>query len=305
VSPPIVLLLVLAGAQPRIAVLDLKARVAVSADLAQAVTDDVVAEVRRLLPNAKVISADEIRSTLKYDLQKRDLGCNVASCLSEIGGALGVELLVTGTLSKFGKTYLLSLKTIDPRAATVTHEYTQQIGGESDEALLAAVAPGVRQLFPELASPPQAVIPAPLILVPPEASPEPQPKAPIQTPPRDQADLFAGPAARTRATKAPPDAVSLQQPRTGSSNEWRPVVGWTGVGLSIAALAAGGILLGVAANERSAANSDPTAAGAYNKNQTANTENAAAIGALIGAGVLLIPSLVLLLLPHDPAPSLN
>ncbi len=287
--------------------LDLKARVAVSAELAQAVTDDVVAEVRRLLPNAKVISADEIRSTLKYDLQKRDLGCNVASCLSEIGGALGVELLDTGTLSKFGKTYLLSLKTIDPRAATVTHEYTQQIGGESDEALLAAVAPGVRQIFPDLDSPPQAVIPAPLILVPPEASPEPQPKAQTQTTARDQGALVAEPTAHTQATKAPPDAVSLQQPRPASSpNEWMPVVGWTGIGLSVAALAAGGILLGVAANERSSANSDPTAAGTYNKTQTANTENAAGIGALIGAGVLLVPALVLLgSWPHDPAPSIN
>jgi len=289
----LILLLALTTAGPRIAVLDLKARVGVSAELAQAITDDVVSEVRRLLPRAKVISADEIRSTVKYDLQKRDLGCDVTSCLSEIGGALGVELLVTGTLSKFGKTYLLSLKTIDPRLATVAHEYTQKIAGDSEEALLAAVAPGVRQLFPELVLPPEPVTPAPLILAPLEAPVTP-PMAHIEPPGRDRTNLLAEPTPRVQS--APP---------RNTSSDWMPVVGWTGVGLSIAALAAGGILLGVAANERSAANSDPTSLGLDLKTQRENTANAAAIGALIGGGVLLIPSFVLLLTHPDPPPASN
>jgi len=273
-----ILFLGLMTAAPRIAVLDVKARVGVTNELAQAVTDDVVAEVRRLLPNARVVSADEIRSTLKYDLTKRDMGCDVTACLAEIGGALGVEQLVTGTLSKFGSTYLLSLKLVDPRSASVKRQFTKQIGGQSDEALLQAVAQGVGELFPEVPSPLQA--PAPPPPVPPTITHQPAPTAAV----------------------APPETLPA---KSADANTWMPVVGWTGLGLSIASLAAGGILLGVAANQRSAANADPTAAGTYDKTQTANAESTAAIGCLVAGGVLLIPSLVFLLIPHHPASPSN
>ena len=148
------LLLVLgSAAAPRIAVLDVKSRVGVSPELAEGITDDVVIEVRRRVPRATVVSAEEIRSMIGFEQQKSKLGCQETSCLAEIGGALGVDFLLTGSLARFGSTYLLSLQLVETRAAQVKRQASFQLQGKSDDALLAAVRKAVEQLFPARSGP--------------------------------------------------------------------------------------------------------------------------------------------------------
>jgi hypothetical protein len=87
--------------RPRLAVLDLGASGA-SASLAAAVGGVVANEIDRL-GAFKVITADSIRAMLALEKQKEMLGCSAdLSCLAEIGGALGVDYLVSGRVVALG-----------------------------------------------------------------------------------------------------------------------------------------------------------------------------------------------------------
>jgi hypothetical protein len=144
-----------AAAPPRIAVLDVKALVGVSEQLGQAVTNVVVLETRRHATGRSVIGADEVRAMVGLQREKSLLGCGDTSCLTEIGGALGAERIVIGSLSLFGKsTYLLDLKLLDTRTARVLQEGSARFG--SEDAIPDAVASAVAALFP--GSAPEAAV---------------------------------------------------------------------------------------------------------------------------------------------------
>ncbi len=151
------LVLVLCGASPafaeggRIAVLDMRAKLNVKPELTAALTDSLITEVRRR-SGVKVIGSDEVRQMLTFHTTKQQLGCDDTACLAEIGGALGADQLVTTTLSRFGETYLLTLRLIDVRHASVIRDASEQSGTSSDESALALVSKGVAELFPGGAS---------------------------------------------------------------------------------------------------------------------------------------------------------
>jgi len=87
-------------ARPKLAILDLGAS-GVSASLAAAAGGVVANELDRL-GAFKVITSDAIRAMLVLEKQKEMLGCHDASCLAEIGGALGVDYLVSGRVTALG-----------------------------------------------------------------------------------------------------------------------------------------------------------------------------------------------------------
>lgn len=84
--------------QPRLAVLDLVANGA-SKELASA-TGGVVANELDRLGVFKVVTSDAIRALLAFEKQRQMLGCTEAGCVTEIGGALGVDYLVSGKVSR-------------------------------------------------------------------------------------------------------------------------------------------------------------------------------------------------------------
>ena len=132
---------------PRIAVLDVRPHGGVSADISQGVTSVVVLDVRKAAQGATVVGADEIRAMIGLEHEKQLLGCTEGSCLAEIGGALGAERLVIGSLSRFGETYLLDLKLLDSRTAKVLGEGSARF--QQEDALPDAVAQSVEGLFPK------------------------------------------------------------------------------------------------------------------------------------------------------------
>jgi hypothetical protein len=87
-------------ARPKLAILDLGAS-GVSSSLAAAAGGVVANELDRL-GAFKVITSDAIRAMLVLEKQKEMLGCADASCLAEIGGALGVDYLVSGRVTALG-----------------------------------------------------------------------------------------------------------------------------------------------------------------------------------------------------------
>lgn len=68
----------------------------------------------------EVITQNDVKQLLDLEASKQLMGCDAdASCMAEIGNAVGVPYIVTGTLAKVGSSYVLNLSTVDVRAAQV------------------------------------------------------------------------------------------------------------------------------------------------------------------------------------------
>jgi hypothetical protein len=145
----------------KLVVLDIQARFGVGPELATALTDAVVLEVRRHKARQSVVGADEVRAMIGLEKQKALLGCTDTACLAEIGGAMGAREVLMGTLARFGNAYLLTLRLVDTRAGTVSAEASARVASGSDEALLDEVAKAVAQLFPAPVPAPAAAVTEP------------------------------------------------------------------------------------------------------------------------------------------------
>lgn len=179
-----VLLSATAPALPKIAVMDVVVRAGVPTSVASVLSDGIVAEVRRRRARSQVISADEIRAMLQVVGERQKLGCRGdkdVACIAEIGGALGADQMVTGTLGKLGRTYVFSLKLIDVSRARVLRSASVNLKTHEDDELLASATNLVAQLFPDV----QAPLLTPVIAPTPEAPvvPEAAVAAPVATPP--------------------------------------------------------------------------------------------------------------------------
>jgi hypothetical protein len=87
-----------AQAKPKIAVLDFSAHGA-SKELASAAGGVAANELDRMA-TFQIVTADAIRNMLAFEKQRQMLGCADAGCMAEIGGALGVDWLVSGKVTK-------------------------------------------------------------------------------------------------------------------------------------------------------------------------------------------------------------
>jgi hypothetical protein len=84
--------------KPKLAVLDLAANGA-SRELASAAGGVAASELDRL-GVFKIVTSDAIRDMLAFEKQRQMLGCADSGCIAEIGGALGVDYLVSGKVSR-------------------------------------------------------------------------------------------------------------------------------------------------------------------------------------------------------------
>lgn len=68
-----------------------------------------------------VVTAADINALLGLERQKQLLGCgdDGASCMAELGSALGAKLILSGSLAKLGERYQLNLQSIDSGSAQV------------------------------------------------------------------------------------------------------------------------------------------------------------------------------------------
>nr|WP_228531019.1 MULTISPECIES: CsgG/HfaB family protein [Myxococcaceae] len=103
-----------AEAKPRLLVTDLSAQ-GVSAQEAAALTDAVVQSLteRNLF---EVLSRRDVETLLTAERQRQLLGtcdARAEACAQDVGGALGARYVLSGSLSKLGPTYELSLQVLD------------------------------------------------------------------------------------------------------------------------------------------------------------------------------------------------
>src|SRR5512142_402783 len=134
-SAGLLALALLAAPPPKVAVMPLASVEGVPGKTAEALTEAVGAEVRRR-SGGQVITQREIGTLLSLEQQKAMLGCQSDACFAEIGGALGVDVVVSGTLSVLGESWLFHLELLDPRKAAVLRASDRRLrGGTVDDVL--------------------------------------------------------------------------------------------------------------------------------------------------------------------------
>jgi TolB-like protein len=135
----------------KIAVLDLQAR-GVDPALVQSAGTLIASELNKL-EVFKVISREDIRNMLSFERDRQNLGCEgdqgCIAQLAEIGGALGVEYIIAGSLAKLGESLVLSLTLNNTRTATVENRVTENVAGKSD-ALIGAISRNAKVLVSKI-----------------------------------------------------------------------------------------------------------------------------------------------------------
>ena len=132
----------------RVAVLNLIGRglPAQDADVPLLVTEVITNEVAAA-SGCDVISPADIRSMVDFDAARQECDVTSASCLSEIGPALGVEYLVAGTLGRLGSDYVISLRLVELATTRVEARAEEVVTGQA-EKLRGTAQQVARSLFP-------------------------------------------------------------------------------------------------------------------------------------------------------------
>jgi len=137
------------AAKPKLAVMPLLAS-GVEDRIATALTDILAVE---LSSRFAVVSRDEIAAMLGLEVLKQAMGCDEVSCTTEIAGALGVDFLVTGNVTRLADKLQLKLTLFDSREMQVLARVLKRAvldETQYESAIIAAVA----ELWP---APPQVL----------------------------------------------------------------------------------------------------------------------------------------------------
>ncbi|NOZ86409.1 MAG: hypothetical protein GXP49_09080 [Deltaproteobacteria bacterium] len=132
-----------AADKEKLAVTRLTAKGGISQDQLDVLADMVATELRKT-GRYEVISKEDIESMLGLEKSKEFLGCDDASCMAEIGGALGVDLVVSGNVAKFGHVFAVNLKLINIKKAKVISSVFRKVNGE--QALLDDMGGAVKEM---------------------------------------------------------------------------------------------------------------------------------------------------------------
>jgi hypothetical protein len=149
----------------KIAVLDLQSERGVDAGLVKLLNELLLTEFGKH-GKYEVIGLSDIKNMLNLEQTKRLLDCTDTVCLSEVGGALGVERLGVASIGKVGGLYLVNVKVIDVRNSRVEGRVSHKVRG-TEEELVWAITAAVQELVTGKPPPPR-VHPAAADLQPPQ-----------------------------------------------------------------------------------------------------------------------------------------
>jgi hypothetical protein len=83
----------------------------------------------------EVISREDIKNLLTHEQDRMLLGCSNDECLVKIGGVLGAENLVAGSVGMVGKKYVINVQLLDVRQAKVQKRVERQFEGTRERLL--------------------------------------------------------------------------------------------------------------------------------------------------------------------------
>ena len=96
--------------RPGLAALNIEAERGVDKSLVKMLSDAVLSQLKSSGRFASVIGSSDIQAMISMEQQKQALGCDEDNCLAQLGGALGVPYLFTGSLGSVGGRFMLNLK---------------------------------------------------------------------------------------------------------------------------------------------------------------------------------------------------
>lgn len=134
----------------KLAVTRLVARTGVDQPTADLFGDALIGELRKHAGLA-VTDPKEIAAVLGAEREKQLLGCSDNSCMAELGGALGVDNLLAGTVGRVGKSLIVSLTIVDSKKGDSLTSLTERLKSSSDEAFFDELPRMVTQLLKPLA----------------------------------------------------------------------------------------------------------------------------------------------------------
>jgi len=140
------------------------------------ILDDLVASQMIPYTQYKIITAKDIEGLLGFDALKQAFDCNANSCMQELGGALGVSQIITGSISKLGSKVIFTLTRIDTQRAEVLGRGSASTQADDDDQLINGLAQSLRAVMLSLhgQAPPKVAMatpePAPIVEVVTESS---------------------------------------------------------------------------------------------------------------------------------------
>jgi len=202
-----------AASRVKIAVTDIRSVQGVAPGTATILSDIVVSEVARA--GYDVVSHADITAILGFEKQKKVLGCSEdSSCLAEIGGALGVDFMLTGQVGQIGTRNRVSLLLVDTKKARVVAR-SAQFSDQNEDALVRAAESALKEVLAGIRAA-QAAAQAPAASAPAAVKAAPPPAKTIPPP-------AASPAAKTATSLAavpPPEKPAAAQVSASASPRW-------------------------------------------------------------------------------------
>lgn len=93
--------------------------------LARAAAGLIAVELSRI-ERFDVLSDADVARIVELEGQKQTLGCSTSSCLAEIAGAMGANLVVFGEITRLGEVRVMTLNLFDSQAASSLGRVSQQ-----------------------------------------------------------------------------------------------------------------------------------------------------------------------------------
>ena len=142
-----------AGRATKVVVLPLVPLGGVVKETAQLLGDALAGELRRR-PGVSVLTQSDVAALLWVEKTRQMLGCAETGCMAEIGGALGADRVVHGSLGRVGGSLVVNLSALDPKRAAAAAAVSERLRGAEDEAFLDALPSLVDALLAEPPGPP-------------------------------------------------------------------------------------------------------------------------------------------------------
>lgn len=127
-----------AGRVTKIVVLPLAALGGVTEERARLLGDALAGELRRR-PGVSVLTQADVSALLGVEKTRQMLGCSESGCMAEIGGALGADRVVHGSLGRVGASLMVNLSALEPRRGAAVASVSERLRGGDDEAFLDAL----------------------------------------------------------------------------------------------------------------------------------------------------------------------
>jgi hypothetical protein len=104
-------------------------------------------------PDTRVITRADLEQMLELEVERQVTGCDDVSCLEELAGAIGAELVLYGRLEKLGASQLVSLNLFSQKDARSVARETAQGAADQMPSRLRAMIP---RLFGDSEEAPEA-----------------------------------------------------------------------------------------------------------------------------------------------------